>query len=100
MLLAALHTWAIDHADQSSPEARKAAASAANSVARRIEASDVEAYRALLDATAALVSGLGNQLFTATEVAVRGRVKFHAAATDANIDWAAATATAEALANL
>jgi hypothetical protein len=48
----------------------------------------------------ALIVGFENPLFTATEAAVRGRVKFHAAAEDANIDWTVASATAGALATL
>jgi hypothetical protein len=39
-------------------------------------------------------------LRTATKVAVRGRVKFHAPAADANIDWDAAAGTAGALLNI
>ncbi|WP_433953588.1 GntR family transcriptional regulator [Curtobacterium flaccumfaciens] len=100
VLMAALHTWAVEHADQSSPEARKAAAAAATKLVTSLEAREVEAYRELQDAAATLIAGLNNELFTDTETAVRGRVKFHAAATDANIDWATATATAEALAKL
>ncbi|WIE74209.1 hypothetical protein [Curtobacterium sp. MCJR17_020] len=58
---------------------------------------DVDAYRGLQEAVAALVAGFDNPLYTATEAAVRGRVKFHAPAPDANIDWAA---TAGALAKI
>lgn len=97
MLLAALQTWAIDHADQATSAARTAAAANARALTAGIDAHDVEAYRGLQDAGAELISGLDNPLFTATESAVRGRVKFHAAAADANIDWDAADATARAL---
>ncbi|WP_395822031.1 hypothetical protein [Curtobacterium flaccumfaciens] len=51
----------------------------------------------LQDAVAALIAGLENPLYTATEPAVRRRVKLHAPAPDANIDWDAAAATAGAL---
>jgi DNA-binding GntR family transcriptional regulator len=100
VLLAALHTWATDHAADASAEARKAAATAAEALVKKLGDHDVAAYRDLQDAAAALVAGLSNELFTATETAVRGRVKFHAAADDATIDWAAASATAESLTKL
>jgi DNA-binding GntR family transcriptional regulator len=100
VLLAALHTWAIGHAADASAEARKAAATAAEPLAKKLGDHDVAAYRDLQDAAAALVAGLSNELFAATETAVRGRVKFHAAADEAAIDWAAASATAEALTRL
>ncbi|WIB16662.1 winged helix-turn-helix domain-containing protein [Curtobacterium sp. MCPF17_050] len=100
VLLAALRTWAIDHAEEASSEARKAAAAAAKAVTKKLESKDLSAYRDLQDAAALLVAGLSNQLFTATEAAVRGRVKFHAAATDAVIDWDATSATAAALAKV
>lgn len=80
MLLAALHTWAVECADQSTAEARKAAAAAATKLITSLEAQDLEAYRALQDAAASLIAGLNNDLFASTETAVRGRVKFHAAA--------------------
>lgn len=99
-LLAALHEWATAHADRASSNARAAATKAAGPLVARLEAHDVDAYRALQDAVATLVEGLNNQLFTATETAVRGRVKFHATAPDATIDWTAATATAQALASI
>jgi len=98
VLLAALHTWAIEHADQSTAEARKAAAAAATKLITFLEAQDVEAYRALQDAAASLIAELNNDLLAGTETAIRGRVKFHAAAAEANIDWVASTATAQALA--
>ncbi|MBT1657459.1 hypothetical protein KK104_12300, partial [Curtobacterium flaccumfaciens pv. betae] len=65
-----------------------------------VDAHDVDAYRGLQDAVAALIAGFDNPLYTATEAAVRGRVKFHAPAADANIDWEAAAATAGALAKI
>ncbi|MDT0235262.1 winged helix-turn-helix domain-containing protein [Curtobacterium sp. BRB10] len=98
MLLAALHAWAIDHAEEATTDARKAAA--ASKLTASVDAHDVDAYRGLQDAVAALIAGFGNPLFTATEAAVRGRVKFHAPAADANIDWDAAAATAGALAKI
>lgn len=97
MLLAAMHAWAIDHAGEATAESRKAAAAAAGKVTAGVHAHDVDAYRGLQDAVAALIVGFDNPLSTATEAAVRGRVKFHAPATDANIDWDAAAATAGAL---
>jgi len=100
VLMAALHTWAVSHADQSTPEARKSAASAAGKLVTALEAQDLDAYRSLQDAVATLIVGLDNRLFTNTETAVRGRVKFHAAATDANLDWVAAIDTARAVAEL
>jgi DNA-binding GntR family transcriptional regulator len=100
MLLAALHAWAIDHADQATVDARKNAAAAAGNLVAGVDVHDVDAYRGLQDAVAALIVGFENPLFTATEAAVRGRVKFHAAAEDANIDWAAASTTAGALTKL
>jgi DNA-binding GntR family transcriptional regulator len=100
MLLAALHAWAINQAGDATAEARKAAAAAASKLAAGIDAHDVEAYRGLQDAGAALIAGLDNPLYTATESAVRGRVKFHAPAADATIDWDAAAATAGALAKV
>jgi len=100
MLLAALQAWAIGHTDVSSADARKTAAAAASKVVAGVDAHEVEAYRGLQDAVAALIGGINSPLFTATEAAVRGRVNFHAAAPDANIDWAAASATAGELAKL
>lgn len=97
MLLAALHEWAINHANVATTDSRKAAAANANKLTTGIDAHDVEAYRKLQDAVAALISGIDNPLYAATEAAVRGRVKFHAAATDAAIDWDAAAATSAAL---
>ncbi|PZE86104.1 hypothetical protein DEJ00_17720 [Curtobacterium sp. MCLR17_039] len=70
------------------------------SEAAHIDAHDVDAYRGLQDAVAALIAGFDNPLYTGTEAAVRGRVKFHAPALDANIDWDAAVATAGALAKI
>ncbi|MBT1631540.1 GntR family transcriptional regulator [Curtobacterium flaccumfaciens] len=98
MLLAALHAWAIEHASEATAEARKAGSAAASKVTAGVDAHDVDAYRGLQDAVAALIGGFNNPLFTATEAAVRGRVKFHAPAADATIDWNAAAATARALA--
>jgi DNA-binding GntR family transcriptional regulator len=100
MLLAALHAWAIDHAGEATADARKTAAAAASKVAAGVNAHDVDAYRGLQDAVAALIVGFDNPLYTATEAAVRGRVKFHATVPDSNIDWAAAAATAGALAKI
>ena len=100
MLLAALHAWAIDHAGEATVDARKTAAAAASKVTAGVDAHDVDAYRGLQDAVAALIAGFDNPLYTATEAAVRGRVKFHAPAPDANIDWDAAVATAGALAKV
>ncbi|PZF61893.1 hypothetical protein DEJ33_15785 [Curtobacterium sp. MCPF17_047] len=99
-LLAALRTWAIDHAAEASAEARKEAAAAAKPLAKKLDGKDLSAYRDLQDAAAVLVAGLSNQLFTATETAVRGRVKFHAAAADAVIEWDAAAASAASLSKL
>ncbi|MGY2898423.1 DNA-binding GntR family transcriptional regulator [Curtobacterium sp. PvP017] len=100
MLLAALHAWAIDHAGEATADARKIAAAAVSKVAAGVDARDVDAYRGLQDAVAALIAGFDNPLYTATEAAVRGRVKFHAPAADANIDWDAAAATTGALAKV
>jgi len=100
MLLAALHAWAIEHAGEAAADARKAAAAAASKVTAGVDAHDVDAYRGLQDAVAALIAGFGNPLYTATETAVRGRVKFHAPAADAKIDWDAAVATAGGLAKI
>ena len=100
MLLAALHSWVINHADEATPNARKTAAAGASKLSAGVDAHDVDAYRGLQDAVAALIIGFENPLFTATEAAVRGRVKFHAAAPDANIDWDAASATAATLTTL
>ncbi|KIQ02454.1 hypothetical protein RU06_14745 [Curtobacterium flaccumfaciens] len=97
MLLAALHAWAIDHADEATADARKGAAAAASKLAAGVNAHDVDAYRGVQDAVAALIAGFDNALYTGTEAAVRGRVKFHAPAPDANIDWNTAAATAGAL---
>ena len=95
MLLAALHAWAIEHAGEANTDARKTAAAAASKLA-----AGVDAYRGLHDAVATLIAGFDNPLYTGTEAAVRGRVKFHAPALDANIDWDAAVATAGALAKI
>lgn len=100
MLLAALHAWAIDHAGEATAEARKAAAAAASKLTAGVDAHDVDSYRGLQDAVATLIAVFDNPLYTATEAAVRGRVKFHAPAADANIDWDAASATAGALAKI
>ncbi|AOX65758.1 hypothetical protein BJK06_08330 [Curtobacterium sp. BH-2-1-1] len=100
MLLAALHAWAIEHAGDAASDARKTAAAAAGKVTAGVDAHDVDAYRSLQDAVAVLIVGFDNPLYSATEVAVRGRVKFHAAAADANIDWDAAAATVGALAKI
>jgi len=97
MLLAALHAWAIDHAGEATADARKTGSAAASKLTAGIVAHDVDAYRGLQDAVAALIAGFDNPLYTATEAAVRGRVKFHAPAPDAKIDWYAAAATAGAL---
>ncbi|KIP98829.1 hypothetical protein, partial [Curtobacterium flaccumfaciens] len=97
MLLAALHAWAIGHAGEATAEARKTGSAAASKLTAGIVAHDVDAYRGLQDAVAALIAGFDNPLYTATEAAVRGRVKFHAPAPDAKIDWYAAAATAGAL---
>lgn len=72
----------------------------AEPLSKKLGDHDVAAYRDLQDAAAALVAGLSNELFTATEAAVRGRMKFHAAADDAAIDWTAATTIAGALTKL
>lgn len=100
MLLAALHAWAVDHAGEATTDARKAAAAAASKLTAGVDAHDVDAYRGLQDAVAALIAGFDNPLYAATEAAVRGRVKFHSPASDANIDWDAAVATAGALAKI
>lgn len=55
-----------------------------------LEAHDLNAYRSLQDALGSIIASTGNQLYSDTERAVRGRVKFHAAAEDSEIDWAAA----------
>ncbi|MDD1386772.1 hypothetical protein [Curtobacterium poinsettiae] len=78
-------------------EARKTAVATGSKVTAGVVAHDVDAYRGLQDAVAALIAGFDNPLYAATEAAVRGRVKFHAPAPDANIDWDAAAATAGAL---
>lgn len=105
MLLAALHAWAIDHSGEAASDARNTAATAASKVAsgvdaHDVDAHDVDAYRGLQDAVAVLIVGFDNPLYTATAAAVRGRVKFHAPASDANIDWDAAATTAGALAKI
>ncbi|MBF4603142.1 GntR family transcriptional regulator [Curtobacterium sp. VKM Ac-2884] len=100
MLLAALHKWAIDHAGKATADARRAGSAAASTLTTGIDAHDVDAYRGLQDAVAALIAGFNNPLYTATEAAVRGRVKFHAPAAYASIDWNAAGATAGALAKI
>ncbi|WP_420367076.1 GntR family transcriptional regulator [Curtobacterium sp. L1-20] len=100
MLSAALHAWAIEHGAEATADARKSAAAAASKLSADVDAHDVESYRGLQDAVAALIAGFDNSLYTATEAAVRGRVKFHAAAADATIDWDAAVATASALAKI
>jgi hypothetical protein len=100
MLLAALHGWAIEHASEATADARKTAAAAASKVTAGVDAHDADAYRRLQDAVAVLIAGFDNPLYTATEAAVRGRVKFHAPAADANIDWDATATTAGALAKI
>ncbi|WP_372444311.1 GntR family transcriptional regulator [Curtobacterium flaccumfaciens] len=97
MLLAALHAWASDHADEAASDARKTAAAAASKVTAGVSAHDVDACRSVQDAVEALIAGFDTPLFSATEAAVHGRVKFHAAAADTNIAWDAAAATAGAL---
>lgn len=99
-LLNALHTWALAHAGDVNAAARKNAAKAAAAQVEGLTAQDVDAYRALQKALGVLVAGLGNDLFTATESAVRGRVVFNAAAPDAHIDWSAAAAFAQAVTDL
>jgi DNA-binding GntR family transcriptional regulator len=100
MLLAALHTWAIDHAGEAVADARKVASASASKLSAGIDSHEVEAYQGLQDAVAELIAGFDNPLFTATEAAVRGRVKFHAAAADATIDWDAAASSVGSLAKL
>lgn len=100
MLLEALHSAAIARADMAPAAARKAAAEAGRDLADALATHDLAAYRAVLDAVGALVAADGNELYAATERAVRGRVTFHAAAEDARIDWEAAREVANTLASV
>ncbi|WP_181419971.1 hypothetical protein [Curtobacterium sp. MCPF17_003] len=78
MLVAALHARVIEHAHEATADARKraaaaAAAAAASKLSADVDAHDIEAYRGLQDAVAALIAGFDDPLFTATEAAVRSR---------------------------
>lgn len=99
-LLAALHAWALTHADAVDTDTRRSAADAARALTDGLQAQDLATYRALLQALSVHVAGLGNALYTATESAIRGRVIFNAGAPDAYIDWVAARDAAGALAQL
>lgn len=99
-LLAALQQWALTHAEDAPQKVRSATHTTAEGLTDRVIVHDLAAYRQLNDAAGALIAELGNTLLTDTEVAARSRVSFHAAATDATIDWDAASALASALSRL
>ncbi|MBF4607303.1 GntR family transcriptional regulator [Curtobacterium sp. VKM Ac-1393] len=97
-VLSALHAWAIDHTATASPHTRRDAARLAQSAHPGINDRHLEGYRDLHDAAGTLIAGLGNELLAATELTIRSRVRFHAAAEGAAIDWDRASELARRLA--
>ena len=96
----ALYSHALVQADRIDAGARKDLRKRGEALQARIGERDVEAYRDLQDVLGAATAAIGNQLMSATEHAVRGRVKFHALAAESNIAWDAAAVRVEAVAAL
>lgn len=94
VLLAALQAGALDEEAKVDASALKSAKANIAKLQTKLDAHDLDAYRALQDELGRLIAGMRNVLYSDTERAVRGRVKFHAAAEGAAIDWDGAAAQA------
>jgi DNA-binding GntR family transcriptional regulator len=97
-LLAALHAGVGTRNDHFDESAVKTAKADIEKLRAGLEAHDLSAYRSLQDALGSIIASTGNQLYSDTERAVRGRVKFHAAADDIEIDWDGALVQADRIA--
>jgi len=90
------HLWEVEQVDQSTPKARTAAAASARELVTSLQAQNVEVYRALQDAAATLIAGLNNDVHW-HRIGSPRPLEVPGAATEANIDLAASTATAQVL---
>lgn len=100
-LLSALQEWALDHSDSIDRSVLEGSKARIDKLAVRLgEHEDITAYRLLQDELGLIVAGLGNALFADTERAARGRVKFHASAPGAPLDWDAALRTIDRVRSL